>query len=337
MVQGVAVAAYEALSIATIGDLYFVHERGPRVSVILFILSSVSNFVGIVAGVITSNLGWRYNFHVMLPFSALQTILFVFFAPETMYSRKAIYDIDMSGSSDDLRELALKEAENARHIEVTNLADQDCINPKEKPAVMLTTQSTRKPKTFFQEMSIYNGSFVDDSILKMLIACPAILLNVGALYQIVTSGLVTAWYVSLAILTGVVFASPPYLLNSADIGYTSVGPFVGGLLGSSACFIIATPMRRWLTQKNAGIYEPEFCLLPILPGGLIMIAGLLGFGYGLENFDNIYLLSFIWGVALFGVSFIVTFSSQYALDAFRNNSTEIFIMNMVFKNFFFYG
>ncbi len=57
ILQGVGLAAYEALAIATIGDLFFVHERGPRVAVAMFLLAAISNGVSIIAGVITANLG----------------------------------------------------------------------------------------------------------------------------------------------------------------------------------------------------------------------------------------------------------------------------------------
>ncbi|EXJ86756.1 hypothetical protein A1O3_03710 [Capronia epimyces CBS 606.96] len=359
VIQGIAVAAYEALGIATIGDLYFVHERGYRVAVILFILSSCSNFVSIVAGVITTNLGWHYNFHLMLPFAALQTVLFVLFAPETMFRRKPIYDLDTVGSSEDLQQLAEKEAKaqrSARHVEKTGLhdpEDQDTTTTATNPTTNTSTavetetektlthtttiESIQPKKTWLQEMAVYNGSFVDDSMLKMVVACVAILFNVGAFWQTVSTGLVTAWYVAVAILSGVLFAGPPYLLSSAEIGYTSVGPFIGGLLGSTVCFVISSPLLKWLTRRNKGIYEPEFCLVPVIPGALVAIAGFLGLGYSLQNQQNVYVVCFTWGVILFGITFIVTFASQYTLDAFRNNSTEIFIMNMVFKNFFFYG
>jgi hypothetical protein len=36
---------------------------------------------------------------------------------------------------------------------------------------------------------------------------------------------------------------------------------------------------------------------------------------------------------LFGMTAIASFCTQWALDAYRQHSTELFIMNMVFKNF----
>ena len=192
-------------------------------------------------------------------------------------------------------------------------------------------------KTYWQELALYNGTFVGDPLWKMLLACPAILLNIGALYQIVTTGLVIAWYVAIAILTGAVFASPPYLLSLATVGYMSVGPLVGVLLGSMVSGLATEPYLKKMSRTNQGIYEPEFCLLPTAIGFIIAIAGLLGWGCAVRDFRSICLVAFIWGVILFGMAIIASFTSQWALDSYRQNSTELFMMNMGFKNFFFYG
>jgi len=48
--EGIGIAAYESLAFASIGDLYFVHERGPRVALMLFLLAAISNGISIIAG-----------------------------------------------------------------------------------------------------------------------------------------------------------------------------------------------------------------------------------------------------------------------------------------------
>lgn len=73
------------------------------------------------------------------------------------------------------------------------------------------------------------------------------------------------------------------------------------------------------------------------PATIFTVAGLIGFGYAVTNSVSIYLLSFIWGIVLFGITIAAISTTSYALDAFRDNATEIFIMAMMFKNFFFYG
>ena len=92
-----------------------------------------------------------------------------------------------------------------------------------------------------------------------------------------------------------------------------------------------------MTRRNNGVYEPEF-RIPLMTVGLATtVSGLIGFGYAIQDQRSIYLICFLWGWLLFGLTIAATVTTGYALDAFREHSTEIFIMNMVFKNFFFYG
>lgn len=75
----------------------------------------------------------------------------------------------------------------------------------------------------------------------------------------------------------------------------------------------------------------------MIPGSIFTIAGLIGFGYCAGDTVSVYLLAFVWGLTLFGITIAAISTSSYALDAFRDNANEIFIMAMMFKNFFFYG
>ncbi|OAL35692.1 hypothetical protein AYO20_05073 [Fonsecaea nubica] len=341
VLQGIGIAAYESLAVASIGDMFFVHERGPRVAVIIFLLAAISNGISIIAGVITDHLGWHYNFHIYIPFAAIQTIFVILYCPETMYRRKAIYEIDTAGSEENLEKLASVESRAAHHLEDPTKAPATGTNTDLEKTTTNTTQtsvdSIPPPKSFVQQLALYNGTFVDDSVIKMAIASVAILLNLGALYQVLMTGVIIAWYVAVAILSGVIFASPPYLMSSASVGYMSAGPFIGGLLGAIFSFVVSEPLVKTMSRRNNGVYEPEFALLPVSLGGVCSVAGLVGWAYAVKNFENIYLICFIWGVILFGMTIIASFATQWALDAYRQNSTELFIMNMVFKNFFFYG
>ncbi|KIW73930.1 hypothetical protein PV04_02009 [Phialophora macrospora] len=333
VLQGIGIAAYESLAVSSIGDIFFVHERGPRVAVVIFLLAAISNGISIIAGVITEHLGWQYNFHIYIPFAALQTIAVILYCPETMYRRKAIYETDTAGSDENLEKLAKIESAAAHHGEKVGRDLEKTMTSTSQASI----DSVPPKKTWVQELSLYNGTFVDDSVFKMAIASVAILLNVGATYQVFMTGIIIAWYVAVAILSGVIFASPPYLLSSASVGYMSVGPFIGGLVGAIFSLVISEPLVKSMAKRNKGVYEPEFALLPVGLGGACSVAGLIGWGYAVNEFKNIYLVCFIWGVILFGMTVVASFATQWALDAYRQNSTELFIMNMVFKNFFFYG
>lgn len=55
------------------------------------------------------------------------------------------------------------------------------------------------------------------------------------------------------------------------------------------------------------------------------------FGYAMANGLSAILCSFLWGMMMFGVMIGVVATMAYGLDAFRSQSNEMFVMNMVFK------
>lgn len=88
------------------------------------------------------------------------------------------------------------------------------------------------------------------------------------------TGVIIAFYVVVAITSGVIFASPPYLLGSATIGYMSAGPLIGGFFGALFPFLCSERFAKYLTRRNKGVYEPEFHLLPVFTIGCVC-AGML--------------------------------------------------------------
>lgn len=93
--QGVGLAPFEALVNASVGDLYFVHERGKRMA-----LSNLALFGGafctpVVVGKMASTLGWDWTFYFVAIFSAVFLPAVIFFVPETAYRREANSDTDI--------------------------------------------------------------------------------------------------------------------------------------------------------------------------------------------------------------------------------------------------
>ena len=98
-----------------------------------------------------------------------------------------------------------------------------------------------KKKTFVQQLAVYNGKFTNDNIF-LLVASPFVtLLNVGAAWSTICSGLLTTWYVTSAIIQAGIFFGPSWGYNAAQIGYLSTGPFVGGMVGSAIMALTFDP------------------------------------------------------------------------------------------------
>jgi len=102
-------------------------------------------------------------------------------------------------------------------------------------------------------MAVFTGVYSSDNIIKLVIAPFVSLLNIGACYTIITSGMLQAWYVTIAITQAGLFSSPPYNLNAAQLGYLSVGPLIGGLLGSILIGVVSDPIAKWAPKRNKGV------------------------------------------------------------------------------------
>lgn len=323
-------SAFESLVVAMIGDLFFVHQRGGFMTLIQFILGAASNFSAIIVGPIATNLGWRYLFHMLIPFTALEVVLLFFFVPETNYNRDHRYDIDEL-SNDNLADLAAIEKRHAGNDEKAGSDDMVKIE-----TATSSPPAMRPKKTFVQELAIFTGTYSNDNLLQLVIAPFAVCANMAVLWMVILTGGLTAFFVAQSYVMAQIFMAPPYLLSAAGVGYLSLGPFLGGLLGSLLLGATLDPLIKWCAKKNKGVYEPEYRLLGMIPSVTIVI-GLCLFGFLAEEGKSYYLTAFFHGMDLFGIVIAAIAASSYVLDSFRDISSEVFIMNMVFKNFLFYA
>lgn len=320
VVQGFAISAYESLVITVIGDLFFVHERGLYSSVINFLLAGISNFSSVITGTIVNNLGWKYLFYILDAFVALQLILVIFFCPETSYNRERQYDTDEIANVD-LEKLA--EAEHRDELEKTATSGSR-VTP------------LPSPKSFTQELAVFTGVYTDENLFQLVIGSFGVWTNLAAAWVIVAVGGSTVLFVAVAFVLAQIFTLPPYNLNASGVGYLSLGPFVGAIIGSLIMGLILDPLIKWFSKRNVGTYEPEYRLVVML-GGLLMGGGLIAWGYMAEHGINLYACATVHGIVLVGVVSICTAATAYALDAYRDMSNEIFIAIMLFKNVVLYG
>ncbi|PSN63556.1 MFS transporter-like protein [Corynespora cassiicola Philippines] len=332
ILQGGSISAFESLVISMIGDLYFVHQRGYFMTLMQFILGAASNFSAIIVGPIAQNLGWRYLFHILIAFTALEVVLLYFFVPETAYNRDHRYDIDEL-ADDRLADLAATEKRHGNNSDESK-AESDHVAHVETATP--TNLALRPKKTFVQQLAIFTGTYSDDNFIQLLIAPFAVCLNLAILWMVIVTGGLTAFFVAQSYAMAQIFMFPPYNLSAAGVGYLSLGPFLGGLLGSLFLGASLDPLIKWCAKRNGGIYEPEYRLLGMIPSLLTGI-GLFAFGYMCENHYSYYATATMHGMDLFGIVCAAISASAYAIDAYREMSCEVFIANMVFKNLLFYG
>jgi hypothetical protein len=333
IVQGFATSAFESIVVTVIGDMYFVHERGIRISLLNFVLGAISNLVSVITGPITTNLGWKYCFWILLPFCAFQFILMIFFCPESSYNRDALYDLD-TNVDENFEQLAALEKKYVKHEGENTEVLPEAARTR---TGVSTTRSVPPRKSFVKRLAPAGGIYSEDNLFRLVLAPFLALGNIAALWVIIMSGLIVAWYVGVSFIMAQWFSPPPYLYSAAAVGYLSVGPAIGGLLASVFMSVISDPIIKFCTTRNKGIYEPEFRLLPMLFCLIFTVLGLALYGYGLQEYWNPPVTAVVHAVMLFGILIGAISSSAYILDGYRDLGNEVFIMAMAFKNFFFYG
>lgn len=222
-------------------------------TVMQFILGAASNFSAVIVGPITEHLGWKYLFHLLIAFTAFETILLFFFVPETSYNRDHRYDIDELADTD-LKGLAAAEE---RHM----MQGKGGASDLEKIQTTTSNRPTSQKKTYIQELAIFTGTYSNDNLLQLLIAPFAVLLNLAVLWVVLISGTLTALFVAQSYVLAQIFQYPPYNLSASGVGYLSLGPFLGGMLAAIFLGLSLDPMIKWAAKKNNGVYEPEYRLL----------------------------------------------------------------------------
>lgn len=236
IVQGFSTSAFESLIIATVGDIYFVHQRGLRISAINFVLNSASSLASIICGQVFQSLGLLWLFHLYQIFIVIQFVLMFFFCPETTYIRDNRYNTDLA-KNEKLQELAKIEQS---HAHVTEVGATDRTD-------------ARRKKTFKQELTVWTGTYSDDSLFKFLIGPFLTLLNPAACYAVIASGLLNSWYVGSAIILAGIFSGPPWTFDAAHIGYVGAGPFLGGMIGSILTAVLGDRVITWMARRNKGV------------------------------------------------------------------------------------
>ncbi|PVH95713.1 MFS general substrate transporter [Periconia macrospinosa] len=96
--QGIGLAPFEALVNASVGDLYFVHERGARMALSNLALFGGAFFTPVLVGKIAESLGWEWTFYFVAIFAAAVLPGVVLFCPETTFRRESRFEIDTMGN-----------------------------------------------------------------------------------------------------------------------------------------------------------------------------------------------------------------------------------------------
>ncbi|KAI9870306.1 MAG: hypothetical protein M1830_004419, partial [Pleopsidium flavum] len=350
ILQGVALAPFEALVNASVGDLYFVHERGKRMALSNLALFGGAFFTPVIVGKITHTLGWQWTFYFIAIFSGVLLPFVILFVPETAYRRAAYLNTDFTGEGDH---------HPKRHLETGHELSTEGTLPhwhslsasgnasfEKQPADMESRYLTdREPHRIAQKVSFaksllpFNGRKTDENFFKLLLRPVPLFLHPAILWGCLIQGTLIGWTVLIGVVLAAIFLGPPLFFDEVKIGYMYTGAFIGAILGFALAGLLSDWSTKLMIRRNKGVYEPEFRIVLVIAQLVFGCAGLYGFGITGNNVARYgwFLPDFFFALEVMGMVLGAVASALYIVDAHREIAVEAFTCLLIFKNMFSFG
>lgn len=166
ILQGFGVTAWESLSLATIGDIFFLHERGWRTAVVVLTLACLASMVSIIGGVVAEHLGWRYLFIISLPFDLFGLLGTIFFLPETQFRRDPSLEYEQYLNNQSDRKTATEQS----------------LQVNEESRQQDATESGRRSQSYLQSLRPFSGVYTDENPAILIIEIFIHLLNPAVMW-----------------------------------------------------------------------------------------------------------------------------------------------------------
>ena len=335
---GFASAVTEAITVQTIVDVFFLHERGMYMG-IYFTMYFTGAFIGpIIAGNMAQYVGWRNFFWLCTATSILIFLLLLFLFPETKFHRTGAGKIGMSQhiSSSQITKVVETQYESAIDEESKAGEEKDSVESRNtiQNVVLGKGKPVRSQWNVYQKpIPGYLSSVVLDAITPLLLVSFPIVIWTACVVCFASNTILV-----MNLTLSPIFFAPPYLFTPGKVGFVNFAFFAGGIFS----VVTAGPCSDWLvkklTRRNHDLREPEMRLLALIPYFAIMVLGCiicgLGYRYGWP-WEAIVIL----GYTCIGLQCVAlpTLAVAYAVDCYKPISGEILVICTIFKNTFGFG
>jgi MFS family permease len=310
-VQGLGIGAFETIIPSSIGDMFFVHERGKRIAFYNLCFLGTTYFEPVLGGYISTKHGWRTQFAIISAFLGALLVLTIFLVPEHAYNRPEVFNTDTS-SIENLAELDSKLA-------------QARINPD---------PSDDEPKTpYLQTLRPISRRFSQVPLYIHFVTPLLLLLYPATIWCFLFQGTFITWGIAVSLILAQLLPT----FNPTQLGYLYTAPFLGAVFSYVLARLLSDYLATTLSRRNNNTYEPEFRILLVIPIAFISLPGIYTFGLSATAQSHWFLPSFCYGLLTFGVIMSCTATFSYILDAHREVSVEMMVAVLLSKNLWAFG
>jgi MFS family permease len=227
-------------------------------------------------------------------------------------------------------------APSVRSIPVSHSGDIEQQSQRSvSPAGIAYTRSLKSgpTKSVRQQLKLWNGRLSSDKWWRVAVRPFLLFSYPSILWSALIYAMSIGWLIVLSECVGHIFeARDTYNFTPLQVGLVYISPFIGGIIGTAIAGKVSDVIVRFMARRNGGIYEPEFRLVMAIPIAISTVAGLMGFGWSIEERDNWIVPTVFFGIISFGCSLGSTTSITFAVDSYRQYAGEALVTLNVSKN-----
>ncbi|CAK7215097.1 hypothetical protein SBRCBS47491_002366 [Sporothrix bragantina] len=340
LLGGLAGGLIEALGPHFVIETFPEHQLARAMVIYVGLLAGGSAVGPIVSGAIGYHLdSWRWFLRVLSIAIFCTLLSSLAMLPETTHDGPLVgldgFLDDGDRATDD--ELAKYEARAASQVETADTAKVD-------NAVTTNNHAEAAPSSLWQEYKERSWSLKYVRLQQwreavrglyqplMLLMAPQVVVTV------VVFGLTVGWTVVMSIVTASVYAQPPVLFNSLQVGLISIGPLLGLIVGLPIGGAFADWLANRSLRRHGGEHRPASRLPAAFLGGLVSPAGCVVFGYGMRDPAAHWAQVCVgWGMLCVGLTGSSNVLLTYAVDCLPTRAAHIGMLINLAKNLIGFG
>ncbi|KAL5323507.1 hypothetical protein ACEPPN_008044 [Leptodophora sp. 'Broadleaf-Isolate-01'] len=326
ILTGIGAAPVDSLVEISTMDIFFAHERGTRLSLLLFTIYAGSYLGPVAAGYVAESQTWRWCYWYLVIFLFVLLVIQLFTMEESTY-RRPISSVEVGGVPASAHATP-KELELGLGKQTTTpITDGDGDTP------------IPPPKTYMQRFSLIQTSQNDPRFWIVIALRPFSLVTYPAvMWAGIVYGIQVMWLSLLATTQSEIFSLEPYNFSVVNVGNINFAAFIGGILGMLWGGTVSDNCLLYLARRNGGIAEPEMRLWTMVVPSFINSGGLLMYGLG-AFYEMHWILSAGFGTACiaFGIGSGGAIAITYAVDCYSLVASEALVLMLFVRNLFGMG
>ncbi|KAI5963748.1 uncharacterized protein KGF55_002628 [Candida pseudojiufengensis] len=334
---GIAAAPCDSLVEISSTDIFFQHERSTAISWLLMALYGGTDLFPVAAGYIADSLPWSWCYYIQIIIYGTLFLVQLFFMEDTTFRRDNKMESELE--EDILNQIKSYETIQNQRINTNTEERDDKKNHNSEDidihSVVNSGDDDSIPeKTYLQKRNWIHTEYNDIRSWFNIFIRPFYLITFPA---VVWSGLIyggqMCWLSLLINLSSSIYSKPPYNFSDGIVGLTSLGIFVGNLVG----MFYGGPFVDWLAVKlarrNHGILEPEHRLQAMLVPTILNAAGILAFGLS-AHYGSAWEISVFLGMGFMGYAMTASgaVSVVYAVDSYEKLASESIVLMLFIRN-----